>query len=134
MRLLDEDAPVRDAEVLPLGGAAPDRGGELARVDAVERRVDLVEHEEGRRVHLLQREQEGERRERLLAARERLEAARLLTARPGDEGEAALEGALGVAELEPALAARELVEVRLEGLGHGLEGLEERGLLRPLEL
>src|SRR5262249_53995793 len=90
-----------------------------------ERRVDLVEDAEGRRLHEVDREQEGDRRERPLAAREQRDALQILAARPRRDLDLALERILAH-HAQCALAA---LEERREGLLEVLldvgEGVEE---------
>ena len=79
---------------------------EALGVVVVERRVDLVEQAERRRVQLEHREHERERGERLLAAREQMDRGVLLARRLRDHLHAAVEDLLA-GQHEPRVAAAE---------------------------
>ncbi len=73
----------------------------------VERRVDLVEHADRRRVGEEHREDEGQRRERLLATREQRQRRGLLARRFGDDLEARFQRVLVLDQLQLGGAAAE---------------------------
>ena len=73
---------------------------EALDIGVVERRVDLVEHADRRRVGEEHREDQRQRRQRLLAAGEQRHDLRLLARRAGDDLEAGLERVVGFGELQ----------------------------------
>ena len=103
--------------------------GEAVDVGFVERRVQLIEHAEGRRFDLVNREQEGHGRHGLLAAREQRNALELLARRPRHNIDACLEHILALSQLEiGATTAEHLGEHGLEVGSDLLEGLNEETL------
>src|SRR5690606_39169420 len=93
-------------EVLQKADEAPD-------VALVERRVDLVEYAERTRLHEVDAEEQGECRERTLAARQEVEALGPLPARGRVDVDGGLERIVGVLEPDVGLAALEEPQERL---------------------
>ena len=80
---------------------------EALDIGVVERRVDLVEHADRRRVGEEHREDQRHRGQRLLAARQQRHGLRLLARRPGDDLEAGLQRIVALDELQLRRAAAE---------------------------
>ena len=93
---------------------------EALDVVVVERRVDLVEHADRRRVGEEDREDQRERRERLLAAGEQRQRHRFLARRLGHDLKAGFERIFALDQLQFGVAAAEqfrkqLLEVLVDG-------------------
>jgi len=101
---------VRDDHELRLVAEAPEHVEEAVDVGIVERRVDLVEQAERRRLDEVDREQQRDRGERALAARHERDALQELAARLGHDLDLGLHRVLAE---EPQLAVAAL-EQRLE--------------------
>ena len=80
---------------------------EALDIGVVERRVDLVEHADRRRVGQEHGEDQRERGQRLLAAGEQRQGLRLLARRLGEDLEAGLERIVGFDQLQFRRAAAE---------------------------
>ena len=76
-------------------------------IGVVERRVDLVEHADRRRIGQEHGKDQAQRRQRLLAARQKRHGLRLLARRPGDDLEPGLERIVALDEGEIGGAAAE---------------------------
>mmetsp|Transcript_20596 Transcript_20596/g.64355 ORF Transcript_20596/g.64355 Transcript_20596/m.64355 type:complete len:394 (+) Transcript_20596:252-1433(+) len=87
LRLLVKVVLERDDDELELAlvGARADELCDACHVDVVERSVNLVHHEEGRRAVVVHRKQQRQRRQRALAAGELLHVAEALGGRHGGE-------------------------------------------------
>ena len=101
---------------------------EALDIGVVERRVDLVEHADRRRVGEEHREDQRQRGQRLLAAGEERHDLRLLAGRPRDDLEAGFERIVGFGELQLRRAAAEEVgeqplEVRVDRVEGGEQPL-----------
>ena len=108
---------------------------EAVDVGVVERRVDLVQHADRRRVGEEHGEDQRQRGQRLLAARQQRQRRRLLARRLGDDLEPALERILALDHLEARLAAAEQRrEQALEVAVDGVEGLLQALLALAVEL
>src|SRR6185437_7433485 len=94
---------------------------EAADVVLIERRVDLIEQTEGRRVEIEDRENERDGGERLLTTRKQVNAAVLLAGRAGHDGYARIERILAD-QLEVGVPAAE--EPRKPLLEAGVDALE----------
>ena len=118
-----------DDELRPLGERLQ-RRREADHVRLIQRRVHLVQHADRRRVRVQQREEQGQRRQRTLAAGEHVERSHLLPRRLGDDVDAGqalllsvLRVSVGSSQHELGLAAaEERLEVPLERLVHLAEG------------
>ena len=112
-----------------------DEAHEALHVGVVERRVDLVEDAERRRLDEVDREQEGRCRERLLAARELGEADGPLAARPGRDGDRRLERVVAVERhVGLGVAAEEVGEDGPEGVADERERRVEPLARGPVDL
>ena len=80
---------------------------EALDIGVVERRIDLVEHADRRRVGEEHRKDQAHRRQRLLAARQQRHRRRLLARRPGDDLEPGLQRIVAFDELQFGRAAAE---------------------------
>jgi hypothetical protein len=105
-RHLHGDLVVRDEEELRLRRHALDHLAEALGVAVVERRIDLVEHAERRRIELEHREHQGDRGQRLLAAGKQVDGAVLLAGRLRHDLDAGVED-LFAGQDQPGLAAAE---------------------------
>ena len=110
---------MRDDDELRLLREFPQEAAEAHDIRLVERRVDLVEHREGRRPVAQEGEEQGNDSQRALAARERGEALALLLRQGHEDVDARVEHVLLVEHLELCLAAAEeahedLAEVALD--------------------
>src|SRR5262245_29404114 len=122
---LHRDLVVADEEELRLGGHALYEVAEAAGVGVVERRVDLVEQAERRRVELEQREHQRDGSERLLAAGQEVDARVALARGMRHDLHAGVEDLLaGHDELRLA-AAEQHREERAEVAVDALEGLAQ---------
>ena len=88
-------------------GEAGELGDEAAHVRLVEGGVDLVEDAEGGGIHGEQGEEEGDGRERALAAGEQAEGAEALAGWLGLDLDAGVDDVVGVEQLEPRGATTE---------------------------
>ena len=103
-------------------------------IGVVERRVDLVEDADRRRIGEEDREDQRGRRQRLLAAREQRHGLRLLAGRPGEDFEAGFERVVRIDQGQLRRAAAEQGrEELLEMLVHGVEGGEQALAALPVE-
>ena len=66
-------------------GELTDHAQETLNVGIVERRVDLVEDTPGTRLHLVDGEEQGDRREGFLTARQQADAPQFLASGAGDD-------------------------------------------------
>ena len=124
----DHRPAVADDHELRFGGLAGDQRRQPLDVDTVKKAVDLIEGIEGRGTETLQREQETERRERLLATGHGGQPPHRLAAGMGHERETALQRIVAVVELKMALAVGQAGEDAAEMAVDGAEGFE-KGLL-----
>ena len=104
------------------------QAAEAVDVGVIERRIDLIEHADRRRVGQEHREDQRHCGQRLLAARKQRQRRRLLARRLGDDLQAAFERILALDHFQARLAAAEqrreqLAEVRVDRL---------EGVLQPL--
>src|SRR5690606_6068749 len=117
---------MRDDDELRLADELLEEDDEALDVRLVERRVDLVEHAEGARARTEDREEEGDRRHRLLAARHERERRELLSGWTRDDLDSRVEHVDARFELELGAAASERFPEELaEVLLHAREGLGE---------
>ena len=115
--------------VVGLGRHLLHQRAEAVDVGVVERRVDLVEHADRRGIGQEHREDQRQRRQRLLAARQQRQRRRLLAGRLGDDLEPAFQRILALDHLEPRLAAAEQSgEQPLEMPVDGVEGVVQARL------
>src|SRR4051812_34285443 len=105
VRHLHGDLVVADEQELRLARHLLHQLAEALGIGVVERRVDLVEQAERRRVELEEREHQGDRRQRLLAARQQVDAGVLLARGARDDLHAAVQDLLAGHD-QPRLAAR----------------------------
>ena len=80
---------------------------EALDIVVVERRIDLVEHADRRRIGEEHRKDQRHRRQRLLAAGKQRHRLRLLAGRAGEDFEAGLERVFGFDQLQLGRAAAE---------------------------
>ena len=93
---------------------------EALNVGFVQRRVDLIEHAERRRVDLQQAEQQRDDGERAFTTAQRQQPLQLLARRPGHDVDAAPQQIVGLGEHQARFASAEelgktLLERRLDG-------------------
>ena len=99
---------------------------EALDIVVVERRVDLVEHADRRRVGQEHGEDQRHRRQRLLAAGQQRHGLRLLAGRAGEDFEAGFERIVGFDQLQLGRAAAEQMgEQPLELAVDDVEGGEQ---------
>ncbi len=99
---------------------------EAVDIGVVERRVHLVEHADRRGVRQEHREDQRERRQRLLAAGEQRQHLRLLAGRAAEDFEAAFQRIVALDKLKLRLAAGEQdLEQPFEMRLHRVEGFEQ---------
>ena len=107
-------------------GDVLDQGAEPVDIVVVERRIDLVENADRRRIGQEYREQQGDRRERLLAAGEQRQALEPLARRARHDFQAGIERVVRFGQRQMgAAAAVEAGEQGLEMPVDGVEGVEE---------
>src|SRR6185436_15853454 len=128
---------VRDEDELRMLRHLADHLGEAADVRVVERRVDLVENAERRRIDEEQREDQADGDQRLLAARQQGDAVEALARRTNDDLDAGLQQIVLVGEHELALTAaeqaRENLLERLVGARERLGEARARGAVELLD-
>ena len=87
---------MRDDDELGLVGEVLKESNEPADVRLIERRIDLVEHTEGARLHQVNAEEQRERRERALPTGQQVDALRLLPPGGGMDLDRGLERVIGI--------------------------------------
>ena len=97
---------------------------EALDIVVVERRVDLVEHADRRRVGQEHREDQRHRRQRLLAARQQRHGLRLLAGRAGEDFEPGFQRIVGFDQLQFGRAAAE--KMREQPLEMAVDRLRRR--------